>query len=175
MLQRGRGTVARVEAQGVSLHHRRSESTTPLFAMKSFAFEVDLGTLFDAQKTVQAVTIDGMEINIPPKTKRPNFPSKGDDHPETGVIIENVLITDSMLRIFPQDKDKDPLQFDLHRVQLKSAGKNVAMKYDASLTNAKPPGEVQSKGTFGPWAATEPGNTPLDGAYDFKDADLGVF
>src|ERR1700681_4099751 len=49
------------------------------------------------------------------------------------------------------------------------------MRYDATLKNAMPPGEIQSKGTFGPWAATEPGNTPLSGAYDFKDANLGVF
>ena len=43
------------------------------------------------------------------------------------------------------------------------------------VTNAKPPGEIRSKGTFGPWAATEPGDTALKGEYEFKDADLGVF
>ncbi len=48
------------------------------------------------------------------------------------------------------------------------------MKYDAILTNAKPPGEIHSKGTFGPWATAEPGDTPLTGEYDFKGADLGV-
>src|SRR5205823_9316239 len=90
-------------------------------------------------------------------------------------IIEEVLITNSVLRIIPKEADKTPLEFDLHRVRLESAGKDVAMRYDATLTNAKPPGIIQSKGTFGPWAATEPGNTPLAGEYDFKDADLGVF
>ena len=49
------------------------------------------------------------------------------------------------------------------------------MKYDAALTNAKPPGEILSKGTFGPWAAEEPGDTPVSGEYDFRDADLSVF
>src|SRR5205823_6811277 len=90
-------------------------------------------------------------------------------------IIEEVLITNSVLRIIPKEADKTPLEFDLHRVKLQYAGKDVAMRYDATLTNAKPPGEIQSKGSFGPWAATEPGDTPLAGEYDFKDADLGVF
>jgi hypothetical protein len=145
-----------------------------MFVMKRFTFEVDLGTLFDTPKIVHAVTIDGMEINIPPKGQRPHFDSD-EDHSHTGVLIEDVLITNSTLTILPKEKDKTPLQFDLHRVHLQSAGKDVAMKYDATLKNAKPPGEIRSTGTFGPWAAVEPGNTPLSGEYDFKDADLGVF
>ena len=51
----------------------------------------------------------------------------------------------------------------------------MAMKYDAALTNAKPPGEIQSKGTFGPWVAGEPGDSPIAGDYRFQNADLGVF
>ena len=51
----------------------------------------------------------------------------------------------------------------------------MAMKYDATLTNAKPPGEIQSNGTFGPWNAAEPGDTPLTGEYRFEKADLSVF
>jgi hypothetical protein len=49
------------------------------------------------------------------------------------------------------------------------------MKYDAALTNAKPPGEIESKGTFGPWVAGEPGDSPIDGDYRLDSADLGVF
>jgi AsmA-like C-terminal region len=49
------------------------------------------------------------------------------------------------------------------------------MKYDAALANAKPPGEIHSTGTFGPWVAREPGDSPIDGDYRFDNADLGVF
>jgi hypothetical protein len=175
VLGRGRGAMARVEGEGVSLHHKRSETRLPLFVMKSFAFDVDLGNLFDTPKVVRSVAIDGMEINIPPKEKRPDFHSRGEDHPDTGVLIEDALITNSRLMIFPREKDKAPLRFELHRVHLESAGTNVAMKYDATLTNPRPPGEIQSQGSFGPWSATEPGDTPLAGEYDFKDANLGVF
>jgi hypothetical protein len=175
VVQRGKGQLARVEGEGISLRHKRAGNSPPLFVMKRFSFYVDLGTLFDTPKVVRDVVIDGMEVNIPPKGERPDFDSGGEDRPETGVIIEDVLLTDSKLLILPDEKNKKPLEFDLHRVHLVSAGKNVAMKYDATLTNAKPPGEIDSKGDFGPWAATEPGNTPLDGNYVFNNADLGVF
>jgi len=175
-LQRGRGALALVEGEGISLRRKGVEDQRPVFVLKNFAFEVDLGGLFDKQKIVRSVTIDGMEINIPPKGQRPKFDSSTGAHePNTGVVIEEVMITDTTLRIIPQDKKKDPLEFDLHRVHLQSAGIDVAMKYDATLTNAKPPGEIHSTGNFGPWAATEPGDTPLSGAYEFNDADLGVF
>jgi hypothetical protein len=49
------------------------------------------------------------------------------------------------------------------------------MRYKASLTNAKPPGEIISHGNLGPWIAEEPGDTALDGKYVFEKADLGVF
>src|SRR5262249_14722153 len=72
-LQRGRGAVALVEGEGISLRRKGVEDQRPVFVMKNFAFEVDLGRLFDEQKTVRSVTIDGMEINIPPKGQRPKF------------------------------------------------------------------------------------------------------
>jgi hypothetical protein len=91
------------------------------------------------------------------------------------VVIDRVEIHDATLAILPKDPNKIPLEFDLHRVVLESAGLDVAMTYDAELTNAKPPGRIRSKGTFGPWDAEDPGDTPLAGEYTFDKADLGVF
>jgi hypothetical protein len=47
--------------------------------------------------------------------------------------------------------------------------------FEATLTNGVPPGEIQVKGGFGPWDRVEPGDTPLDGSFNFEKADLGVF
>jgi hypothetical protein len=49
------------------------------------------------------------------------------------------------------------------------------MSFRATLINAKPPGEIQSTGKFGPWQAHEPGLTPVSGRYTFQNADLSVF
>jgi hypothetical protein len=91
------------------------------------------------------------------------------------VLIEEVLIRNARLVILPRETKKVPLDFDIHDLRLESAGPGVAMKYDAALTNAKPPGEIRSQGSFGPWASGEPGESPLSGEYLFEKADLGVF
>ena len=34
---------------------------------------------------------------------------------------------------------------------------------------------METHGEFGPWVAEEPGESAIEGVYDFRDADLGVF
>jgi len=184
------GAKARVEGERVILRHKGRTDIPPLFRMKQFAFEIDLSILFDSTKRIPLVTVDGMEVNIPPKGERPDMGKDKEKEQEekekekekedaaaedTGVIFDEVIIKDSRLTILPRDRRKTALQFALHNIRLESAGQNVAMKYRASLTNAKPPGEILSTGTFGPWQADEPGDSSLAGDYTFSKADLGVF
>ena len=176
------GAKARVEGERVILRHKGRTDIPPLFRIKQFAFEIDLSILFDTAKRIPLVTVDGMEVNIPPKGERPGVATeqqreqKEDEAAEdTGVIFDEVHIRNSRLTILPRDRRKAALQFVLHDIRLESAGKNVAMKYRASLKNPRPPGEIQSSGTFGPWAADEPGDSSLAGDYVFDNANLGVF
>jgi hypothetical protein len=178
----GRGTLAQVDGTDLSLRLHGRGDVPPIFALKHFSFEVDLGALLDTPKTVNSVTLDGLEIQIPPKGDSPSIGSQEvpKEAPEarsesSGVVIEEVLIRNAVLTILPKDKAKVPLRFDIHDVLLESAGKDVAMKYTAVLTNPKPPGEIHATGVFGPWTADEPGDTPLGGDYRFDHADLGIF
>lgn len=184
LFRRGRGVLATVEGDGVLLRHKGRRDLPPMFSMKRVSFQVDLGALLDEIKVAHLVTIDGMEINVPPKGERPQLVSgadtQGDQNSRVegsvpGFLIEEVIVTNAALTILPKDSKKRPLRFDIHRLRLESTGTNQVMKYDAALTNAKPAGEIQSAGTFGPWAAGEPGDTPIDGAYRFDKADLGIF
>jgi hypothetical protein len=176
LLNRGRGTMVRVQGDGVLLRHKGRHDIPPMFVMKTFTCEVDLATLFETPKVVRSVRISGMEINIPPAGERPDLNRDRDDSGiNTDVIVQEAVFTNSVLSIFPREKNQPPLRFDLQNLKLESVGKNVAMNYEAALTNAKPPGQILSKGKFGPWAAREPGQTPLGGEYEFSNADLGVF
>lgn len=178
----GRGALARVEGTDLSLRLHGRGNAPPILAIQHLSFEVDLGALFDTPRTINQVTLDGLEIQIPPKGERPSSGSQ-DALQETpaaktgssNVVIEEVLIRNAHLSILPKDKTKIPLRFDIQNLRLESAGKDVAMKYTAVLTNPKPPGEIHATGVFGPWAAGEPGDTPLDGNYVFENADLGIF
>ena len=172
---------AQVEGEGISVRHKRRRDIPPMFAMDKFSFDVDLATIFKTPKVVPLVVLDGMEINIPPKGQRPDLDSDDsaeeaqEDSAKSTVLIERIVVRNATLSILPKEKQKVPLRFDIHSLELRSVGSQTAMAYDAVLTNPKPPGDIQSKGTFGPWVADEPGDTPLAGDYIFNDADLGIF
>jgi hypothetical protein len=172
----GRGALASVDGENISLRLKGRGDGPPLFNIHKFTCIVDLGTLWDVPKRVPLVTIDGLEINVPPRSAKnePDKPSNNAPDKPT-VIIEKVLIRKAALAMLPRDPAKTPLHFAIHDLKLESAGPAVAMKYDAMLTNPKPPGEIHSMGSFGPWNSGEPGETPLNGDYTFEKADLGVF
>jgi hypothetical protein len=182
LMSKGRGSIARAEATGLVVRRRDGGASIspqpPLFTLQRCTFEVDLGTLWTDAKRVKSVKLEGMQIRIPPRSKASKKTARAADRAaraRDSVVIDRVEIHDATLAILPKDPNKIPLEFDLHRVVLESAGLDVAMTYDAELTNAKPPGRIRSKGTFGPWDAEDPGDTPLAGEYTFDKADLGVF
>ncbi len=175
VFSKGVGIIATVEGKGIVMRHRGRKDIPPMFAMKAFQFQVDLGRVFDPVKNIDLVKLEGMQIHIPPKGDRPDFPKAEPGSKPPQVVIDHVEIHNAHLVILPKVKDRKPLDFDLHEIHLRSAGMNQAMKYTALLTNPKPPGEIDSKGTFGPWNADSPGDTPLAGDYVFSNANLGVF
>src|SRR5262245_6596652 len=105
VMKRGRGAHARVEGAGIVMPPRGRRDIPPMFSMKRFNFEVDLGTLFDETKVVSLVTLEGMEINIPPKGERPQYQPRGRSQ-APDVLIQEVMISDAMLTILPKSKDK---------------------------------------------------------------------
>ena len=49
------------------------------------------------------------------------------------------------------------------------------MQPEAELTNPNPVGTIHSTGTFGPWLVADPGESPVQGDYQFDHADLSSF
>jgi hypothetical protein len=91
------------------------------------------------------------------------------------VVIDDLYATGARLNIIPSEEGKDPKVWAIHDLHLKSVGIGRSMPFQATLTNAVPPGEIATIGSFGPWRQDDPGETPLDGAFTFDRADLGVF
>jgi hypothetical protein len=187
LITRGRGALVTIEGGGLVLRSEQRPGAPPLFAIQRFTAEIELDSLFKPRKIVNHVLLEGMDIRVPPPGERPNFsgnarptPQTAADAPptsapKTGVLIQEVTVQNASLTLLPRDPIKIPLRFDIHHMRLQSIGAGVGMKYEASLTNAKPPGNIQTSGMFGPWSANEPGDTPISGDYRFDHADLGVF
>jgi len=174
LLTKGKLALATAEGDGLVMRHKGRRDVPPMFVLRHFSATVDLQTLFTAAKVVPLVILDGMEMNIPPKGERPEMGGMSGET-KSAIVIDQVRIREAKLAILPRDRSRTPLRFDLHQIDLHSVGNEGAMQYEAFLTNPKPKGDIHSSGSFGPWVAGEPSDTPLSGDYLFENADLGIF
>lgn len=166
----------RVVGTDLVIRQRDRGDVPPLITIKRFEAQADLAGLM--RKHVAHVELEGLDIEIPPnrhhdddeKEKRSPESDFGDD-----VVIDVMDSGRARLAILSSKSHKPPKVWDIHSLHMEEVGIGKAMPYRATLTNAVPPGEIVTHGTFGPWQRDDPGDTPLDGAYAFDKADLSVF
>ena len=179
LLAGGRGAVVRASGEGITVWLRGRRDLPPLLEMGRFEFDVEMATLWHRPVDVRRVKLEKLSLTIPPRGERAALPSiaaaPGVAGDGTGVRIREVIADGSRLTLSPKSSNRAPLIFDLHQLRLFDAGLGRAMRYQAMLTNATPPGTIVSNGTFGPWSSKEPSATPLVGEYTFREADLSVF
>jgi hypothetical protein len=187
----------RLRADGKDLRIRRRGTPADmpgLITVKSFHVDASLLGLW--RKHVGHVQLDGLDINIPPKLVRvqqkeaaraadaADTEKKSEATPEEkrndplkdgGVVLDRVDTNDARLIMIPGRPDKTPKVWAIHHLRMHELGSTHSWPFEATLTNGVPPGEIQVKGGFGPWDRNEPGDTALDGTFNFERANLGVF
>jgi hypothetical protein len=171
------------EASGLTIWHKRRHDVPPLISVKSLSVDAGFPGLF--RKHVGKVTLAGLEINIPPHgepgdpDQTPGYDAAGQNSSGNAdartIVLDELVSTDARLVIIPRTKDKPPKVWAIHQLHMRSVSFDRPMPFEATLTNAIPPGEIGVKGSFGPWGAEEPSETPLEGTFTFDNADLGVF
>jgi hypothetical protein len=163
-----------VVGEELTLRINNRKDLPPMFHVAKFSFNLGWTGILNAPHHISGIYVENMTITIPPRgEKRDKPPTPNKKFPE--VTIDEIVINDTDLVIVPKKAGKAPLDFDIHDLVLKSVGPDKPFDFHGNLTNAKPQGEIATVGTFGPWAADEPGDTPLTGSYKFTDADLGPF
>jgi hypothetical protein len=162
--------------EGLVLRNDPDPGAPPFIKVAKFSTDASIIDLLRRKKRIDSVTLQGLEIHIvhhdQPQQQQPQ---------ETGqkkvprFVIEKLSADDTKLIVHPRDRSKDPLEFDIHQLSMRSAGTGEAMMYKATLTNPTPPGKIESTGYFGPFDIDDPGKSPLKGDYTFRNADLGHF
>lgn len=174
------------EGQGLIIRHKGRTDVPPLISVGSFAIEGNvLGLL---RRRVSSVTLVGLEVQIPPRSKPagPDAPDargapadspreQADENPARAWTIDRLITTGGRLAIIPSEPGREPKTWAIHNLELRTVGFTRTMPFAANLTNAIPKGQVVMNGTFGPWAAGDPGETAIAGDYTFADADLSIF
>ena len=92
------------------------------------------------------------------------------------IVIDEVDADDALLVLLrkPADAGKPPNEFAIHQLVMNNFSFDRSAAFHALLTNPKPLGEIHCDGQFGPWRADQPGETPVNGNYTFRDVDLGA-
>ncbi len=168
----------RFQATGsdVILRFRGRRDLPPLLSIRRLSADAGWLTLLSGH--VPQVRLEGLEIQVPPKDERPPEEKKPASPKFSGVggfVIDEIVADGTILKTLPNDPSKEPLVWEIRKLRLTGASASSPMSFRATLRNAKPPGDIESTGKFGPWRTEEPGDTPVQGSYSFQNADLSVF
>jgi hypothetical protein len=152
-----------------------------LISVDHFAFRTTIKGLLHQPTNIAFVRVDGMEIHLPPRQERGDLlgkPTADPQHPGTKPKIaftaDEILCTNVKLVIETEKPGKEPLEFEISRLDLHDIGAGRPMLYDAELVNPKPVGNIHALGHFGPWNADDPRASAVDGDYSFDHADLNT-
>ena len=143
----------------------------PLVSVRRFTLHANYHDLLFRPGYISRIVLEGLRIQIPP---RGSMKASSKAQSSSTARVGEVIAKDALLEI-PRAGDKPPLRFEIHSLTLKSVSRKTAIAYDVAFRNPLPPGEIQSRGHFGPWSLTNAGQTPVSGTYQFDNADLGVF
>src|SRR3984893_6155324 len=164
-----------VTGEGLTLRYRGRPDVPPLIQIARFSFNLGVLGIIHVPRHVKGVFVENMVITIPPTERTPAPASPKPSTPVRRVIFNEVVCNDTTLIILPRKAGKDPLDFEIHDLVLKNVGDQKPFDFHGTLTNAKPKGEIATRGTFGPWNADDPAHTPVTGNYSFDNADLDPF
>jgi len=172
-----------VSGAGLKLYPNHLDGNDPMIAVDRFSFRIfDWHQLLHSPIIVNHVQVTGLNIHLPPKDQRANMP-KMNQAPKPGVdasngkieILVNEIDVDRADLVIENGKPgKLPLDFLISKVQLRSVAAGQPMRFHAILVNPRPTGDIDSTGNFGPFNAHDPGATPVDGRYTFRNADLST-
>jgi AsmA-like C-terminal region len=149
-----------------------SPDTPPIATVQRFVVQARYPDLFLRPGYLTRIVLTQFRIHVPP-LGTPVQETSWKETPSTTRVGE--IIADGSAVQIDRANSHDPLIFDIHTLKVASVSRNAPLKFDVSLHNPLPPGEIHSKGQFGPWNSTDPGQTAVAGHYTFQNADLSTF
>ncbi len=146
----------------------------PLIGVKEFRFRMEVLDFLRSPMRVKTVYVKGLRLNLPPREQRAQMKNIGPDGGKIKILVDSFVCDEAQLIINTLRPGKLPVEFDIKSLKMTSIGPEGPMHFDADLINPKPVGNVLSSGSFGPWQADSPRDTPISGTYSFDHADLGT-
>jgi len=158
----------------------------PLISLSQFRFHAALRYSPGKPIHISTVELSGLEVHVPPKshlvrgsTAPANAAPAKNGPAYTSLAptfeVDTVICSGTHLVMETDKPGKVPLEFEIHQLTLRNVSKGGAMDFVADLTNPRPTGIIHTTGSFGPWVVADPGESPVEGQYEFDHADLSDF
>jgi len=172
-----------VTGEDLKIHFDDRRDIPPLIHIDKFTFSLGWLAIFRLPRRVSSAQIENMTITLPSHGERASAKTTESGKREkvlSSAILDEVICNNTVIitlpgKAEPGKREKAPLEWDIHDLNLTSASVDKPFHFHGTLTNAKPKGEIETSGEFGPWEIHDPGATPVSGSYKFTDADLGPF
>ncbi len=163
-------------ADNFVLPNRGDGEFPPLITIKHLTARASFFELLRTPIHLSWLKLDGLLIQVPPKRdKKPTASKPKHQTHLADFVIDKVDADGTELYVLRKDPKREPMQWQMRRLTLRSAGVGQPMKFIAELTNPTPPGLIETTGHFGPWDFDDPSATDVSGHYNFQHADLSVF
>jgi hypothetical protein len=154
--------------------NNHEQGMQPIIGVAEFRFRTGIPDLLRSPMHVDTVYVTGLQINLPPKEHRGEMKRLSPRGGKIRIVVDRLVCDRAQLIINTLKPGKLPLEFEIENLKMTSVGPGSPMHFEANLTNPKPLGNILSSGSFGPWDADSPRDTPVSGAYSFNHADLGT-
>jgi hypothetical protein len=177
----------RVDGAGLQVTARNRRPGPPLLAVSRFTARASWMDVFRRPRRVEALHVEGLRVTISPRLDATGIRERegggcGSERRRTGsgqdrgrsspVLVAHLTAPNAEVVLLPRDERKLPRRFAIASLDARDISLDRPFDFDAVLTNPTPTGLITTHGRFGPWAADDPGLTPLEGRYQFDRANL---
>jgi AsmA-like C-terminal region len=121
------------------------------------------------------IEVNGLRVRIPAPGEPKNWNEATDTDDTSSKVSVGRVTTDGAVLEIEKEKGELPLKFEIHKLLLDSVAAHEPMHYEVSMGIPDPPGELESKGKFGPWEDGEVGKIPLSGSVKLSGAKLNKY
>jgi hypothetical protein len=119
------------------------------------------------------IEVDGLRVRIPSQTEAKKW-NEGANGANSKVSVGTVITNGAVLEV-EKPGSEEALRFEIHQLVLQSVAAARPINYEVSMAIPEPPGELESKGKFGPWHDGEIGKIPLSGDVKLNGAKLDKY
>ena len=155
----------------------------PLIRIDEFRFRAPLRFPSGKPVHIWTVVLNGLTVDVPPRphlahakaSSEPAAPANAPGIKRLHFQIDNLVCNGARVVLEPRNPARQPLVFLIRTLRVEHIRPSGSIAFNAVLTNPRPRGLIDTRGTLGPWVVEDPGQTPLAGDYRFEHADLSVF